>query len=146
MTFEDFVNGVALFCKSNRAGRLRVCFRMCDRSGSGRVSWEDLKDFIIIFDRMCNGVRENGEAETELFCDIAFEKSISNNTGNGNRNGSSGSVSGSGSGSGGPRQGELDYEAFCAVCVLHPLLTFFFHLDEVASEVPLKTYTPPPLL
>ena len=106
-----------MFTKSNRPERIKLCFRFCDFTDSGVVSWEELKVAVSMFDHMYNGMRSESK-ETEVFVQMASEKQKSFDK---DPEDDTSSEESSG----------LTYEQFWEVIILHPLFVNFFRLDEM---------------
>jgi len=103
VTFEEFLDGVTMFIKSNRAERLRGAFRFCDRSRQNKIRRDDLLDALLGFEQLYHGMKKPS-LETQTFCDMAFEKYSKD-------------------------KDYLLWEEFAKIALLHPLLVRFFRLD-----------------
>jgi Ca2+-binding EF-hand superfamily protein len=106
--FGEFLALVNAFSRSSRAQRLQLCFRFFDTKADNVVDAAELRDALLLIDRMFHGARRQGEAEVALFCDMVWERV------------------------GAAAQRELGYETFCLLVALHPLVLSLFQLDEIS--------------
>eukprot|EP00808_Paulinella_micropora_P024577 g3897.t1 len=103
VSFEEFINGVALFRKAGRNERLGAAFRFCDLNQQNCIGKEELARTLTMFEHLYNGHRKKC-AETQVFCDMIFEKFAKG-------------------------QEHIQWETFVRCALLHPLIVRFFRLQ-----------------